>query len=217
MAPAMVVHYLTGTGWTYRASEAVTGGTGDVDVEFAAPNGTVVNAQVKAPDQLGGRANGQVVDAEYDDRLITAVRKAAGQLAPFSNATNLVVICARRDWPLSGEPAPLVTYLYGSTLGDRDGRVRLPERAQSWFFTSWWCHIGAVMILDYIRGLDPFIYGCTVLTNPFAHRCVNLAWFAGAHVCVLDESVFRWINGEPGGRGHSSLPDGTVLNAGPVP
>jgi hypothetical protein len=212
MAAAMVVHYLAGTGWTYRQWEAVTGGAGDVDVEFAAPNGTIVNAQVKAPDQPGGREGGRVVDGEYDERVVTAARKAAGQLVPFPNATNLVVICARRDWPLSGNPRPLVTYLYGSTFCNREGRVWLPEGARRWFFTPWWRHIGAVMLLDYIRGIDRFIYGCTVLTNPFAQCRVDPNWFARARVCVFDGAVFRWVNDEPGGRGHTSLPDGTVLD-----
>ncbi|MDB4963964.1 MAG: hypothetical protein JWP01_3963 [Myxococcales bacterium] len=213
MAPAMVVHYLTGTGWAYRQWEAVTGGNGDVDVEFAAPGGVVINTQVKAPDQPGSRAGGRVVDGEYDDRVLTALRKAAGQLLPFGEATNVIVICARRGWPLSGEPEPLVGYLYGSTLCDRTGRVWLPHAERGWFFTPWWRHIGAVVVLDYVRGVGNLTYGCVVLVNPMADHGVTPGWFPHAHACFLDGNVFRWQNGEPAGHGHTALPEGTLLDA----
>lgn len=215
MAPAEVAHYLIGTDWTYRAWESVTGGIGDVDVELAAPDGSLVNVQVKAPDQPGGRSGGRVVDGEYDERVLTAMRKAAGQLAPFANATNMIVLCPRRGWPLYGEPEPLVNYLYGSTLCDGTGRVWLPVNERGWFFTHWWRQIGAVIVLDYVRGLDRFSYGCTVLVNPCADHCVDPGWFPNAHVCFFDGDRFRWINREPGGHGHTSLADGTELVDGP--
>lgn len=211
MAPAMVAHYLVGTGWTYRQWEAVTGGTGDVDVEFVAPGGVIINTQVKAPDQPGGRAGGCVVDGEYDDRVLTALRNAANQLLPFGASTNVIVICARRSRPLSHEPEPLVGYLYGATRCDRTGRVWLPHPARGWFFTQWWRHIGAVVVLDYVRGVGDPTYGCVVLVNPMAQHGVVRHWFPHAHACFLEGDVFRWQNGEPGGYGYTALPEGTFL------
>jgi len=211
LAPAMVVHYMTGTGWTYRQWESVTGGAGDIDVELASPDRTVVNLQVKAPDQPGGRAGGRVIDGEYDDRVIIAARKAAGQLVPFADAANMIVICARRDWPLSQNVGrQLVPYLYGVTIHDAR-TVSLRSGQLGWFFTPWWHHVGGVVVMDYVRGLETFKYACTVLVNPSAFHPVSPAWFPHARVCVLDGDVFRWVNGEPGSHGVPSLPDGTVF------
>jgi hypothetical protein len=210
MAPAMVAHYLSGTGWTFQRWEPVRVGTGDVDIQFAAPDGTFVNLQVKAPDQPGGRRGGHVVDGEYDDRVVTALRKGAGQLLPFPSAANLVVICARRGWPLFGQPEPIVTYLYGSTSSNAD-QVWLPQRDRGWFFTPWWKHVGGVVLLDFVRNVDRPIYGCTVLGNPLAQHRVESNWFPYSYVCRLDDNRFRWFNGEPGGFGMTSIPDGTLL------
>lgn len=211
MAPAMVVHYLCGTGWTFSEWEPTARHGGDVDVRFAAPDGSVVNIQVKAPDQPGGRAGGRVIDGEFDERVIVAIRKAAAQLLPYADGTNVITISARRVWPLYGEPAPLVTHLYGSTLCDPRRGVWLRQRERGWFFTPWWRHVGAVVLLDYDRALGRPAYGCTVLLNPLADHPVAPNWFPHAHVCTLGADRFRWINGEPGGRGESSLPDGTIL------
>jgi hypothetical protein len=210
VAAATTVHYLTGTGWAFRRWEPVVEGDGDVDIELIGPSGAIVNVQVKAPDQPGRRSMGHVVDGEYDDRINTALRKAQLQLSPFREAANVIVMCARRDAPLSQNAENVVRFLYGRTTVS-DHAVTLYPQRRGWFFTCWWQHVGGVLLLDYVRGIDTFLYACTVLVNPWATVPVSASWFPFARACVLDEDVFRWVNGEPGRHGATTLPDETFF------
>lgn len=105
--------------------------------------------------------------------------------------------CHLRSWRL------LLLLLRSTTASDRHQQHQLLSHEAT--------SIG-VVLLDYIRGLDTFTYRCTVLTNPRADHPLSPDWFPRARVSVVDGGRFRWINGEPGGRGHTTLPDGTVLD-----
>lgn len=209
LAPAMVAHYLEGTGWAFQAWEPLTGGQVDVDLALAPPTGGEVYVQVKAPDQPGGRANHRVVDGEYDDRVVAAVENAAGQLPRKGDSINLIAVCANRIAPLSQNPRCLVKALVGAPLGTGDGGSVLTEGQYGRFFASDWVHVSGVVMIDYLRGIDTFKYACTVLLNPVATVTGDPEWFPYARVAHLDGDAFQWVRGEPG-RAHGLRP-GTVV------
>ena len=208
LAPAMVVHHLTGTGWGFSRWEPKSPGGIDVDVELSAPDGTAVQIQVKAPDQPGRHAGCQLVDGEYDARVVTAVHKAAGQLPRDGPETKLIFVCANRELGLATEPACLVTELIGATMGD-GVVVYLPRSKLGAFFRPEWAHVGAVVLLDFVRSFSGGGYACTVLTNPEASVPADRAWFPRGRVCLFDGRAFRWTPDAPGIT--HTLPDGTCI------
>jgi hypothetical protein len=62
-----------------------------------------------------------------------------------------------------------------------------------------WRHVGAVVFLDYLRGVDHLLYTCTVLLNPGAEESVRCerAWFTRARVLWFDGERFYWQGGMP--------------------
>lgn len=208
IAPAMAVHYFVGTGWTFKAWEPETGGKVDVDVGLLSPDGGTASLQIKAPDVLGEVVRHRIVDGEHDERVVAAVQKAARQLPAGRGSVNLIVVTANRRLPLSQHLDFLLVDLVGSTVG-AGGGVSLPCSSRGRFWDEDWRHISAVVLLDYVRGVDTFKYACTVLTNPAATVLASPTWFPRARVCVLEGSAFRWVRGQPDNV--YSVPDGTVL------
>lgn len=97
LAAARVVHYLTATGWSFSGYETETGGVIDIDCALVAPDGQVVEFQVKAPDQPGRVLGHRLVDGEYDDRVVGAVTKAGGQLRRAPTGPSMIAVCANRS------------------------------------------------------------------------------------------------------------------------
>jgi len=209
LAPAMFAHYFCGTGWMFGGLEWEHNGgsAGDVDLQLSAPDRTKVMFQVKSPDQPGRVINRRIVDGEFDDRVVAAVEKAAGQLPKAGPEAKFIAVCANRTWPLSAMPQCLVTDLIGSTVTLEFGPTILPTSRVGKFATPEWQHVSGVVILDYVRG-GSNEYRCTVLLNPWATVRTSDTWFPGGRVAVLDGDRFRWAAGEPE---DSTLPDGTRL------
>jgi hypothetical protein len=209
MAPAMFEHYFCGTGWTFGGLEWEHNGgsAGDVDLQLSAPDGTPVMFQVKSPDQPGLVVNHRLVGGEFDDRVVAAVEKAAGQLPRSGPEAKIIAVTPNRNWPLSSTPYCLVTKLIGGTVQFESGAIVLPKANLGKFSTPEWKHVSAVVILDYVRAAPP-VYGCTVLLNPWAEVRAPETWFRGGRVAVLDAESFRWAGGQPE---DSMLPDGTRM------
>lgn len=210
LAPAMVGYYLSRTGWSFHAWEPPSPRGTDIDVQLTAPDGTTVSIQVKAPDRPGRVVNRKIQDGENDDVVVQRTLHAAGQLPRPACTASLIAVCAHRRLSFSQHPNPLLSELYGSTYSTagREG-VFLPDSKRGRFFSADWDHIGAVMLLDFIRGADRQLYACTVLINPGASsaaRC-SAGWFPHARVCQLDGDTFRWTPEAPEYAFY--LPDGT--------
>lgn len=207
LAACRVTHYLTALGWTFGAFEPETGAGVDIDLSLQSPDGTLVEIQVKAPDQPGRRVNGRIVDGERDERVLTAIRKAAKQLRRPPTTPAVIAVCANRDWPLSWHIRCLVKLLVGSTA--QVGSHVFIERAQTGaFFKQDWDHISGVFCLDLARGPDVAKYICVALLNPNAVFSVSAEWFPHARVSEFTGNEFRWLRGEPDA---STLPEGTQL------
>jgi hypothetical protein len=95
MAPAMVAHYLIGTGWGFGAWDPGGGAAEDVDLVLRAPDGSTASLQVKAPDQPGNVAGRQRVDGEYDERVLIATDKAGARLPQPARGPAFAVLCAQ--------------------------------------------------------------------------------------------------------------------------
>ena len=211
LAPAMVVHYLLGLGWSFDAWEPPANVGVDVDLSMIPPSGAPVSIQVKAPDQPGRRENNRVVEGEFDERVIAAVEKAGKQLN-LNPEPNLVFVCANREWSLASEPSCLVTHLVGSSVNFED-RIYIPTELRGRFFDADWRRVGGVAALHLNRGVTRLLYSCSVLSNPAAGHATRADWFPRARVAVLEGQVFRWVRGEPSA--DHSLPTGTVLEEWP--
>lgn len=210
LAPSKIAHYLIRTRWAFRAWEPITGGPVDVDLRLASPDGTEVEIQVKAPDQPGVVTNHRLHDGEFDDRVISALDKAARKLPADEMRPTLIGVTALRRWPLSTNCRCVVVHVVGSSVQEVGGRVSVPASRAGMFFKPEWSHVSGVMLLDYVRS-DAFRYACTVFVNPNAKRQISPAWFPHARVCVLSDGAFRWIRGTPSN--HCTLPDGTPFDA----
>jgi hypothetical protein len=208
LAAARTVHYLTRTGWAFDAFEPETGGAVDVDISLKSPDGQRIEFQVKAPDQPGRVVARQIVDGEYDDRIVHAVKKAAGQLRRPARNPAMVVVCANRNWPLAWDVGCLVRPLIGSTV-QVGSRVFLERGRAGAFFKDDWSHVSGVIILDVAWGIDEGKYLCVVLLNPNADFPAREEWFPGARVAVLKGKTLEWARGEPG-EAHT-LPGGTAF------
>jgi hypothetical protein len=155
LAPAMMTHYFSGTGWSFVAWEPIKGGAEDVDVALRAPSGKDVLFQVKAPDQPGhlvpaegeapagfrvvrtpaegnerdesGKLRPEVkTGGEADWKLTKVAAKAADVLPRLGSQAQFVCICPNRS-PLSMAHVVLISYLAGRTEGEhgRRGRTRV--------------------------------------------------------------------------------------------
>ena len=233
LAPAMVTHYLVGTGWSFDKWEALTGGPEDVDVALYSPAGTRAFLQVKAPDQPGHIKDNRIVrtPAEGDERdaagnlrdevksggeadwkVCKAVAKAAKVLPKSGNEVKLIAVCPnRRSLSMPSAHGSLISDLIGKTEGEKGKIVTLPKSRLGKFWTTDWRHVSGVVVLDLLLPMHGGAhYGCIVLMNPVATVPALADWFPHAHVCVLEDSTFRWIRGEPSGPPRW-LPNGTVL------
>ena len=208
LAVARITHYLTALGWGFEAFEPDTGSSVDIDLSLRAPDGRVVEFQVKAPDQPGRRENGRIVDGENDERIAHAVRKAAGQLRRPAVSPSIIAVCANRDWPLTWDIGCLVKLLMGST-SQVGSRVFLTKANAGTFFADEWSHVSAVLVLDFVRGAEVGKYGCVCFLNPNASFSIAEECFTRARVLRLMGSTFGWVRGAPGDA--HTLPDGTTL------
>ena len=150
-----------------------------------------------------------------DERIIIGIEKAVRQLPRDRDQVGLIALTALTGAYLSIDCGPVVVHCVGAT-SSRWGRLSLLPSNVGKFFRPGWEHVSAVLMLDYMRGLDArgdhaFRYACTVLVNPKARVPVSPDWFPHARVLVLDSGTFRWIRGAPSDR--ISLPDGTPLDA----
>lgn len=210
LAPALACHYFTGTGWSFAGYETETGGKIDIDLALNAPDGTLVEFQVKAPDQPGEVSGGRIHDGEYDERIIAAIDKASDQLPRPARSVAMIFLHVQRGMLMVGDCGCLVHHLIGSTSSTCgvDG-VFLQRADHGKFFSADWNHVAGVVAIDLVRGLDRAQYACTVLLNPNATLSAKPDWFPRGRVAVLDGEAFQWIRGEPGDL--HTLPSGTKL------
>ncbi len=207
LAPAMLAHYLLGTGWGFLEWEPKNV-AGDIDLRLSAPGGAPVAIQAKAPDQPGGRGGGRVIDGEHDDRVVAALEKATRQLPKVPTGPQLVSLSAQRLWSLATNPECVTTAVYGTSVGFGDGQVYLPREKLGRFPA--WPHVSGVVLLDYVRSPETLAYACTVLLNPWCRPELACAaeWFPHARVCHLIGDRITWIGGAPD---RAFLPEGTRL------
>lgn len=191
---AMVAHYFSGIGWRFIASEPRTGllradGTpADIDLQFAAPDNTVVDLQVKASGTLG------LHDNVVDSHIIASVTHAAEQLPDPAPGPSLIVVGGQRGWVLSGD-IDVLEVLLGPTCLYPDGSLLLHADELGAMFR--WDHVSAVVALDYRRGLSDFDYACTVLLNPWAYQRCDPNWFPHSRVLECGDDRFEWHRGHP--------------------
>jgi hypothetical protein len=206
LASALLCHYFTGIGWSFKGWDTETGGTIDIDLALNTPEGTLVELQVKSP--------GSSQDA--DSRLIQALENAVQQLPREARSVAMVAIFAQRPpfSSLTGKPATLIHHLFGSTL-QRGTEVFLPREAFGQFMLGNWNEIAGVVVIDLLRGADTVRYPCTVLLNPNATRLASPDWFPRSRVLTLEGRKFRWVRGEPWDE--HDLPKGTTIEGEVVP
>jgi hypothetical protein len=201
LAEAMVAHYLRGNGWSVcRWEPGKSQKAGDVDLSWRGRGVDAVNIQVKASDSPLVASDARVRDA---------LEKAARQLREFGSARNIIVMCAQRGAPLSQDCEQIGHDLIGST-SQYCGAVLLARSQRGAFDSDAWRHVSAVVLLDYLRGVNEFKYPCTVFLNPWATTRLDESEFPRARVLTLTaDGVFRWLRGAP--TAAPTIPDGTVL------
>ena len=206
LAPAMATYYFTRLGWRFVAWEPKVS-KGDVDVRLRCPQGILTDIQVKAPDQPGQVVGGQIVDGEYDSRVLAQVDKAFAQLVSAPSQQRVAVLSPQRTWPVAAETYS--SHLFGKTVAT-DRQVVLLKKDRGAFATSSGRGTGAVVDLSLLRGVDDTLYRSTVFINPWADtgRSPTRAAFPKARVCDMVDGKFVWHPEPPQ---HSfSLPNGTV-------
>jgi hypothetical protein len=225
LSAPMVCHYLTGLGWTCLGFDTETGAKIDIDLALSAPDGTLVEFQVKASDQPGRLENGRYVDGNNDHRVVEALDHAVRQLPSPARSVAMVALFAQRSFSLAGDPSCVRRRVFGRTEQTNEGvfisRADFDEKCGQ-FLKGNWNQVAGVVILDLSRTSD-FVFGddkahvvdqtaypCTVLLNPNAERPANPDWFPRGRVVVLEGDMFRWIRGEPWNPRHA-LPDGTTV------
>lgn len=226
LAAPMVCHYFTGLGWTCVGFDTETGGVIDIDVALRAPGGTLVEFQVKAPDQPGRVVNGRYEDGDYDNRVVRQLDHAVTQLPKPARSVAMVALFAQRSFSLAGDPGCVKRRVFGTTVQTERG-VFIQRRDFGQFLSGDWNQVAGVVILDLSRTADFDLskeevqvismttYPCTVLLNPNAERPANPDWFPRSRVAVLEDDTFQWVRGEPWDRAHG-LPRGTrVVDALP--
>ena len=188
LAAAMACHYFTGIGWSCAGFDTETGAQIDVDLALNAPDGALVELQVKAPDRPGRLENGRYEDGDFDNRVVEALDHAVAQLPTRARSTAMVAIYAQRSFSLAGDPGCVKMRVFGpTTQNDAAIFIRHADRGQ--FLTGLWNHIAGVVILDFSRTADFVVnggeaqvvnrtaYPCTVLLNSNADRPANPDWF----------------------------------------
>jgi hypothetical protein len=203
LAPAMATHYLTGTGWGFKAWDPKSD-LGDVDVELVAPSGQPTVLQVKAPDQPGVVSGRRIVEGEDDARVLAAIEHGRGQL-DGARCPSLVVVSAQRLSPVAAHPDFVASRFVGRTI-TVSGLDLLARDDLGCFFCPAWRSIGAIVLLDHVRGLERLLYTCTVLLNPAADPPVTCApeWFPRARVCWSDGEQIIWQSGPPVGERYAA-------------
>jgi hypothetical protein len=186
LAPSTAARYFLGTGWTFSGWEPKVK-VGDVDVELFAPSGARVSIQVKAP----GGDNAQ--------HVLASIEKGRRQLEGARQPTMLVV-SAQRGLHLAPNPESVATFLVGMTTQIGSTVVQASDDLGC-FTCPAWRHVGAVVLLDHLRGLDRQLYTCTVLLNSWADAAVRCQreWFPRARVCWCDGNAIHWQAGPPVG------------------
>lgn len=214
LAPAMLVHYLTGLGWTFEAWEPrQEEHHHDVDVALVAPNGVRVLVQVKAPDKPGERANHQIINGESDRAVVASMLKAAAQLPTTGDAVKMIAISPRRVWPFTSQPGAVVSELFGSSI-QYDRTVVLLRSKLGRFQSPAWVHVAGVLLLDFVRPLERPNYQSIALINPWAKPAADPHWFPRSRVCSIEGDEVRWRGGAPV---HAFLPHGTrVVDREPI-
>ncbi|MEO8184563.1 MAG: hypothetical protein ABI895_37615 [Deltaproteobacteria bacterium] len=195
LTPAMTAYYFTRSGWDFVEWEPAAS-EGDIDLRLRCPFGALSDIQVKAPDQPGERAGGQIVDGEHDDWVIAMTDKALKQLRLAPGPQRLAVIYAQRDW---APPANLfLGHLIGSTVGRASG-VTLREKDRGAFAREPGIQVGAVLHLSLTRGVDDLLYRCTVFMNPWAQESARpaVAAFRNARICHMVDDTFTWEPEQP--------------------
>jgi hypothetical protein len=194
LAQAQLVHYFVGTGWGFQAWEPSVpenrsnGTRADVDVQLIAPNGPVVDFQVKASGQI------DLDDRIVDEHIQKGIRKAAAQMPTPAVRPALIAVLAQRGWPLTAN-VDVVEQFIGSSAGYPDGTVLLHDNDRGEFMS--WPHISGIVLLDHRRGLELSDYGCVLIQNPSAAHPVDPAWFPHARVLTSTNGVFTWLRGRP--------------------
>jgi hypothetical protein len=197
LAPAMVAYYFTAIGWSFKTWEPATIG-GDVDVCLETPTGLVVDVQVKASDQPGYVEHGRIVDGEYDERVLSGIDKAAGQLKSSPGPGRMIVVSPQRTFSvgadvlarqLLGEPSIRTPDIWGIT---RQGGGR--------FAGSAFQGVSALADLSLVRGPGETLYRCTVICNPWvlspsAH--IPPSSFPHARIFASRDGKFVWEPEEP--------------------
>ena len=197
LAAAMAVYYFTAFGWRFDAWEPPRPNDDfDVDVRLAAPDGRLVDIQVKAPDQPGHVTNGgRVGDGEYDARVLAATNHALGQLKASPGPCRLVVISPQRMYCIGAET--LRRHLVGFATSTDDGRSMVVD-TPGLFAGANCTGISAVADLHLYRVGD-VLYRCTVLLNPWCVESAALPVTAFPYSRVLSPSQYNlvWVPESP--------------------
>jgi hypothetical protein len=208
MAEGQAAYFFLRTGWTFRswnppAFKALTPPR-DIDFVLGAPDGSDLFVQVKAPDASA------TFDGD-DRRVWLAIEKAAKKSLPQpAPGPTAIVVCANRMSSLAYRPHPVDRLLLGTTV-QSGSASSIPSVYRGAFFDAAFRHVGAVVLLDAIRGEDELLYACTVYLNPCAEpaaRC-RAEWFSGARVCQVIDDVVLWSPEPPA----SGVPPETRLEA----
>jgi hypothetical protein len=208
LAAALFCHYLTATGWTFVDWEPDTGGDVDVDLSLRAPDGTLVELQVKAPGEPKPRTSAGRRGDPVSPRLCEAMEKAANQLPRPARSVALIAVLPLWDYPTAGALLALVRQTFGSTVQTHQ-RVELHAESFGRFLAGGWKHVSGVVTLETTRGVERSSYGCTTLLNPTATMPARPSWFPRSCVAVLEGERIEWLGGIPE-RKHG-LPAGTVV------
>jgi hypothetical protein len=189
----MTVYYFTRMGWKFVAWEPKLpeGVKGDVDVRLVCPHGIVTDVQIKAPDQPGEREDGQVVDGEYDERVLKGVDKGVEQLEQVPGPQRMLILSPQRLW--ADAEAGLASHLFGSTV-NRDGVVTLKASGRGIFANARGAAIGAVVHLHLVRGVEQRLYRSTAFLNPWTRdsACPRASAFRNTRTCQLVGHEFQW-------------------------
>jgi hypothetical protein len=121
-----------------------------VDLELVAPSDQRVVLQLKAPDQSGVVAHYRIADGEYDERVLTAIANARDQLVG-AQQPSMIVVCAQRLGSVAAHSDFATTRLLGISH-QVDGLLVYPRDELGCFACDAWRHIGAVALLDHLRG-----------------------------------------------------------------
>lgn len=130
LSEALFAHYLTGLGWSFQGWNTTAGEPIDIDLALKAPNGSLVELQIKPPDEPGDLVNGQHQGGNSDKRVLQALDHAFAQLPQPARSIAMVGVFAQRDFHLSLKPVCVVRKLLGSTSQMHRSREVFLERSR---------------------------------------------------------------------------------------